>query len=62
MTVFWDIAPCSLVEVDDVLEVHTAYIFRAMILLMMDAIFLLGRRDNLKSHNFVFYISSIKRH
>jgi hypothetical protein len=30
MTAFWDIAPCSLVEVDDVSEVHTASIIRAM--------------------------------
>jgi hypothetical protein len=30
MTTFWDITPCSLVEVDRVSEVRTASIIRAM--------------------------------
>jgi hypothetical protein len=30
MTAFWNIAPCCLVEVDDVSEVHTASNIRAM--------------------------------
>jgi hypothetical protein len=28
-TSFWDVAPCSLVEATDVLEVRTAFIIRA---------------------------------
>jgi hypothetical protein len=34
MTVFWDVAPCSLVETDDVSEVITA----SIIALMMEAV------------------------
>jgi hypothetical protein len=30
MTVFWDFAPCSLVEMADISEVLTASVFRAM--------------------------------
>jgi hypothetical protein len=32
MTVFWDVAPCSLVEVTDVSEVLTASIFIALMM------------------------------
>jgi hypothetical protein len=55
-TFFWDVAPCSLVEVDDVSEVRTA-----SIALVMEAVhtsetcesshLYTGRRENLKSHN-----------
>jgi hypothetical protein len=30
MTVFWGVVPCSLVDIDDVSELITASIFRAM--------------------------------
>lgn len=30
MAVFWSFAPCSLMEVYDVLEVHAAFIIRAI--------------------------------
>jgi hypothetical protein len=36
--VFWDVLPCSSVEVDDVSEVRTAVIIRAMNPLMMEAV------------------------
>jgi hypothetical protein len=39
VTAFWDVAPCSLVEVDDVSEVRTVSIIRArLIALMMEAV------------------------
>jgi hypothetical protein len=30
MTIFWDVAPCSLTETEDVSEVFTAYTIRTM--------------------------------
>jgi hypothetical protein len=39
MTAFWDVALCSLIEVDQVSEMHTASIIRAMMInLMMEAV------------------------
>jgi hypothetical protein len=34
MAVFWDVAPCSLVEIEDVSEVFTAFVIRAIALVM----------------------------
>jgi hypothetical protein len=36
--VFWDVAPCSQVDVTDVSDVHTASINSAFIALMMEAV------------------------
>jgi hypothetical protein len=38
MTVFRDVAPCSLIETDDVSEVFTASIIRVTITLMIKAV------------------------
>jgi hypothetical protein len=37
-SVFWNVVPCSPVEVDDVSEVRTAFIIRAMSPLMMEGV------------------------